>query len=270
MNGIETRLRDTLAQVAGSTQVPPLPAFHTAPSGSLDDPSELLDAGAASTARRSALSHLPRRRRAVIAGLATFAIVGGGLTTAASAGLPVLPSAVVQALGWAPVPGAYNADPATVRRILTIPGPDGEPLQLWYAGASHHGYCVALTSVVDTSSAATNVFTGDPANMPRNWFGAGGCSGPVGDSDWKRFGGDATTSSDDTSEVFIVHVPGAAQVELRFATGSSRALPIGDGFTAGWIVGGELHQHPVLVGYAADGSRVGTVDFARFAIDGQP
>jgi hypothetical protein len=214
----------------------------------------------------------PRRRRRFStrhrtgASVAVVLVLGGGLSIAATSGVPVLPGPVVRALGWESTPGGYNADTTTTRQLLSIPGPDGAPLNLWYSDANDHGYCVSLTSAVmadPTATAGISVAPGE-GSPPEPGTAANGCDGPVGDQPWQQFGGAAYASANSASLTFIVHVPGASSVRLRFADGGTRTLPIGDHWTAGWLTRQQALGNPVLIGYSANGTEVARFDRADF------
>jgi len=263
MIDLESRLRTSFARVAESEEVPPLPAFG----GEADEAwmalDELLDADRWAPPRRQlGLQQLGPRRRRVVAGIAALAIVGGGLSLAAAAGLHVLPSSVMQSLGWESTPGAYNADPSTARRLLSVPGPDGVALQLWYADASDDGFCLTLSASVSADPHASGGFAVDPADEPRNGVGGGGCDGPKSSASWRAFGGAAFTAANSESATFIVHVPGAATVWLKLDDGTTRQLPVGQDWTAGWMSQHDAQKHPVLVGLAPDGTQLGTFAIA--------
>lgn len=240
MTDLDTRLQTMFTRTAEAEGVPPLPDFRA-----------LLDSGTDAPER----AHPRRARRRVLAAAAALAIVGGGLSIAAAAGLTVVPSALSSALGWTPEPGAINAYPQTARVVLTEPGPDGETLRLWYADATDDSYCVALTADADGAGAVE-----DPAARSRDGVGAGGCGGTVGDRYWNTFGGQSFSAFGPGSPTtFIMRATGAATVELQFDDGTHESLPVGDGFTSGWVLARDKALHPVVVGYAADGSEVGRV-----------
>lgn len=249
---LETRLAATLTRVADATPIPLFP--------SLDAPGEPL--------RRPARTPRFARRRLAVAGIAAVAVLGGGLSIAAAAGAPVLPSPVMRALGWAQGPGGYNADPAMTRRILSVPGPNGVPLTLWYSDTNDHGYCVSFTANVVGDPDVPSGFHAASGGPPLVGTAANGCRGPVGDRSWERFGGAAFSSANSQTAMFIVHVPGAASVRLRFADGSSRPLPLADAWTAGWMTHAQAANHPMLVGYSAYGTVMGRFDLTRFTADG--
>lgn len=253
MTDLETRLRDTFVRVANSEPVSTLPDDVAEQAGRCRPASlaELLPNSAKlRTVRRE------KRRRARVA-IAALAIIGGGLSLGAAAGLPTLPHSVVQALGWTRVPGAYNADPATTRILLTERGPNGQIWRLWGAVANDNGYCVTLTSDLDLDPT-----TGHPAlgssNDDDRGIEAGSCGDIVGSTYWNTFGGEPTESWGPTGpDVFIVRVPGATSVHIEFDGGKTRSLPIGGGYTAGWLTQSETHLHPMLVGLDGHGAVIG-------------
>lgn len=242
---LETRLAATLTRVADATPVPPFPS----PNAATEPP------------RRPTRTPRSARRRAALAGIAAVVVLGGGLSIAAAAGAPVIPGPVARALWGSPAPGAYNADPATTRKLFTVPGPDGAPLTLWYSDANDHGFCVSFTSSVVPDPGAPSGLRAIAGGPPLVGTGGNGCSGTVGDRYWKQFGGVAFGSGNDQTWVFIVHVPGAASARLQFADGSSRPLPLANAWTAGWMPAAEWRAHPTIVGYSASGRPVHRYEF---------
>ena len=144
---------------------------------------------ATSEADRRALAR-PPRRRAVTAVLATVAVLSGGLSIAAAAGVPIVPKAVLEVFGWQPGPGEYNPKPDTARLLLTTTGPHRQPMQLWYADASDHGYCTADIEGTNlpTSPSPGELSGRQPAGDSWRYLAAG-CDGPIGGSEWREFGG---------------------------------------------------------------------------------
>lgn len=256
MNDLNARLRATFERVADSDPVPPMPdlsIIRSRADSTLDAPFDDAATSSQPPTRRP-------RRRALVAG-AALAIIGGGVSIAAAAGLPVVPSSVTSALGWTPEPGAINAYPQTARKLFTERGPNGETLQLWYADATANSHCVEFGPAIDGHDATPEGFsqTAGTRREADNIF-AGGCGGTVGDRYWNTFGGQSVTSFGPKGPTtFVMRASGAATVSLLFDDGTSRTLPIGDGFTAGWVLRPELALHPVVVGFAADGTEVGRV-----------
>jgi len=201
----------------------------------------------------------PRRRRTVVA-LASVVALGGGLATAAAAGVPVVPSAVSRALGWDdPVPGAYNARPDTAQRVLTTTLPDGRAMDLWFAKASHGGYCVAaLLARSPGHRPSADDLSGGSATDGQDEAG-GGCGGPIGSRWWRTFGAERVSAGNAAGDTFIVHVPGARRVQLAFPDGSRQDLPLADDWTAGWLPAARVRRHPMLIGYDAAGHEIGRI-----------
>ncbi len=275
MIDLESRIRATLTREADATEIPPTPPF-----GRLDhfahEQLECLTSTLADLDDLPAPAPRPRvsrRRRVLAAATMSFLVLGGGLSIAAAAGLRVLPSSVMQAFGWAPAPGAINADPATARRLLTITGPDGQPLQLWYADASDNGYCVALVGPVRGPSTPPPYpnYKGTPIPLFNGQRLANQAGGGCGAKD-NSFGGEiitadigdpGSTTNPPGPGFFIVNVPGAASVRVVFRDGTRTApLPIAEQQTAGWISGIQFADDPQLVGYDAHGTVIGRVELS--------
>lgn len=207
----------------------------------------------------------PRRSTAA---LASVVILGGGVSVAAAAGANLLPDSVLDVLGWQRVEGAYSADPATGRLLLTTDGPHGRPVQLWYADASDNGYCVtdvelygAASPTLPASSTAPDWNADDVRGV------AGGCSGPKSGIGWQAFGGTGFTTDSPPPEqykAFILHVPGVASVQLVFDDGTRKALPVADAWTTGWVDATEYRKHPELVGYDASGAELHRVPLGSY------
>lgn len=209
----------------------------------------------------SASSARPRRRRAALVLLASVCIGGAGLSVAAEAGVPILPQSVLQAMGWEPEPGAYNADPGTGRLLLTTAGPDGQPMQLWFADANDNGFCVR---VLEGSGLPTDLTQWEPNEGAVRGL-AGGCSDRG--ADWNSFGGTfvaasghITTPDASAVAVFAIHVPGATHVELAYPDGTRQPLPLADDWTAGWF---PLQTTPKLVGYDANGNDIDRLELTE-------
>jgi len=219
----------------------------------------------AATTRPRQVRKGPRRSTAVIAAVAIF---GGGVSIAAAAGANLLPDSVLDVLGWQQVDGAYSADPATGRLLLTTDGPHGRPVQLWYADASDNGFCVTdveLLGGTSTTPPASSTVPDWNADEVRGL--AGGCSGPRSGIGWQSFGGAGFSTSAPPPEQykgFIIHVPDVASVRLAFDDGTSRALPLADDWTTGWVDATEYAKHPDLVGYDANGAELHRVSLGSY------
>ncbi len=224
MTELETRLRTSLHNVAQTTTIPPL---------------RLPPTSTARTPRRTRRLH-----RSAVAIATTAAVLGGGAGIAAATG--VTPQSLLQDLGWAdPTPGAYNPITSSRHLLMTVPGPDGKPMEVWYSAATNHGYCVSLLQH-DPNTAY---------NPGTDRFAAGGCSGNVGDRYWKQFGSSAFSSG----RTFAAHVPGAVTVRLVLADRTSRRLQVAEGWVAATLTRHEQAANPTIVGYAANGHQIGRI-----------
>jgi hypothetical protein len=257
---VEDRIRATFAHVAKATEIPPMPQF---------DPFEQLIDPQAQRPRRAL-----RRRRIVVTATTTFIVLGGGLSIAA--GLPVLPHVgVMQKFGWSRTPSATYTDPTVGRLILTITGPDGQPMKLWYTELSDDRYCVALVRSGLEPPSPSRDSSGRIVPVPA-------AGGSCGIKDETTFGGEGVwISSGSTADpravtppvrpvepyevlatnsptAFAMRVPGAISARVAFRDGTrTDPLPIEQGWTAGWITDSQTQQDPKLVGYDAQGNVIG-------------
>ncbi|MDX6215247.1 MAG: hypothetical protein QOG99_831 [Frankiales bacterium] len=183
------------------------------------------------------------RRRIAAAGALCLGMVGTGVGVAAANGQHLPCMYVFCDNGKT----AYSAIPGTEQHLLVTDGPFHRPLELWFASATHHGWCVAIRA---PARAAAELFE----------YG-GGCGGPVGGGDWNRFGGAFVAGSGGPADnaVFAVHVPHAAAAVIRLGDGSTRTAALADDWSSGWFTGKEWAGYPVLVGYDAHGQVIGQV-----------
>jgi hypothetical protein len=187
-----------------------------------------------------------RRARIRVAALAVVLLLGGGLSIAAAAGVPL-----GKVFGWTPGPGEYNPIPGTARVVLTTTDADGQPMRLWYTSADSDGFCVFDVIGLDVSPTDAN------ADVL-----ASTCDGPVGGAEWNAFGGKYAGFGAAGVNSFIMHAPGATRVVLQFNDGTTEALALGDAWTTGWFTDEQGALCPALVGYDAQGGQVGRVPLA--------
>jgi hypothetical protein len=231
MNDLENRLAGMFAQVAETTEVPAMPTFE--------------DAGRLPADRRF------RRRRVSAGVLVIGAVLAGSLGAAAAIGVNP-PGDVVHYLFGDHEKGAINPKPGTARVLLTTPGPDGKPMQLWYTDATRGGYCVQLAEW-DSAAPAPSTARRLPTDPPPGLTPIGGA---CGDSSDEFAGENSLTEVSGGATVFSARVPGASTVRLVLADNSSRALPIEDHWTAGWLPYRET-EGAAVVGYDTAGGEVG-------------
>jgi ferric-dicitrate binding protein FerR (iron transport regulator) len=190
------------------------------------------------------------RRRTLTLGLSGVLVVAGG-GAAVAGGL--VPQAFVDAFAyWQNQPSGENSppvDPSTAERAATAPGPGGTVFTVVSAHAADDPSFRCTTALFETPESAAQpgpaVFT--------DAFGSV-CEKPS----HRTFGDGTNVAVTDGKYVWQIPAGDAVRGELRTASGEDWPVVLVDGSFYGWFPALEPGEpHPVLVGYAADGSEVG-------------
>ncbi|TYP81256.1 hypothetical protein [Blastococcus xanthinilyticus] len=203
----------------------------------------LLDRGTPAAPVRSRF----RLRRLAVGGLATGAVLTGGLGVAAGAG--VLPQDFVDTFAfWAEDSGV---DLSTAERNATAPGPDGLLFSVVTMSGPDGTVCVA--PLFETPESASGP-------VPSVFEDGGGSCGP--EPSTEAFGSNAAVNADDEAHIYWVPAGRAVRAELTLPDGSGYPAVLVHGGFHGWFPTAS-EGDPVLTGYAADGSVVGQVGIPR-------
>jgi hypothetical protein len=183
------------------------------------------------------------KRRVAMVSLAVVATSVAGVGVASANGL--MPNSFTDAFsGWQHWPG-HSADPATAERIATAPGPDGMVFSVLSTGHGHGDSC--RTSVVESAESATHALPDAFTNIYGSF-----CS----DAATAPTFGSTAVSNQDVAAGFTVSAGNAVRAEVRTPDGQAYPALLVEGDFWGWF---PRTAHPTLVGFAADGSVVGTV-----------
>ncbi len=208
----------------------------------------------------------PARSRRVVAAVTIGALLAVGGVAACTA-TALMPNAFTDHYyfwkepGPEAGPGVTPVDPATAERIASIPGPDGTVLSVFEARGVGSQRCVTsvFESAANTERPGPSEFTdlgsrcrydgdgafGDGAGAMVASFGDGAGGGEVLP---KEFVYDAMAGT-------------AVRAELRMSTGQVLPTILADGSFFGWFPKPEPGSpRPVLTGYAADGTVVGSIE----------
>ena len=188
-------------------------------------------------------SRTRRRRRLLAAGLVTAGVLG--VPTAAVA-MRALPGSVSEAFSyWSDDPTiGVNADTAT--RVATGPGPDGTTFTV--IDASNDTGLTCLAPLFETPKSAA-----EPAPTR---FAESGSACFSTEQERGAFGVYGSVQGDDLV-TFQRSAGDAVRAELRLPDGTARPALLVRGYLFGWYAS-TGSEEPALVGYAADGTKVGT------------
>ena len=185
----------------------------------------------------------PARRRVVVVGVAVAATSIAGVGVAAANGL--MPHSFTAAYsGWQHWPG-HAADPATAERVATAPGPDGTVFSVLSTGHGAADSC--RTAVLESAESARQPLPGEFTDIYGDF-----CSDAPTLPD---FGG-VSVSYQDVAAGYTVSAGDAVRAEVRTPDGQAYPALLVEGDFWGWF---PRSARPTLVGFAADGSVVGTV-----------
>lgn len=156
-------------------------------------------------------------------------------------------------------PGATAVDPATAERIASIPGPDGTVFSVFMAHGIGSQRC--LTSVFESTTSAAQPGPSEFTDLGSRCRHDG--EGGFGDG----AGTMVATFGDGGSEVLpkelVYDAVAGTAVRAELCTSTGQVLPtiLADGSFFGWFPKPEPGSpRPVLTGYAADGTVVGSIE----------
>ncbi|MGO4205424.1 hypothetical protein AB4Z09_27540 [Rhodococcus sp. TAF43] len=215
----------------------------------------------ATTSAPTAPAVRSRRVGAVALTAALFAVGALGACAAAATGL--MPKAFTDHYYFwkeaAPEPGATAVDPATAERIASIPGPDGTVFSVFEARGAGSQRCV--TSVFESAAGAADPGPSEFTDLGSRCRHDG--EGGFGDG----AGTMVATFGDGGSEVLpkelVYDAVAGTAVRAELCTSTGQVLPtiLADGSFFGWFPKPEPGSpRPVLTGYAADGTVVGSIE----------
>ncbi|MHB1535221.1 MAG: hypothetical protein ACYC1D_11570 [Acidimicrobiales bacterium] len=215
---LEEHLRATLKLVAANTVIPPAP----------------ISVGAQGHRGRS------KKRRLVLGAAAVAAFAAVGVPVAAAAG--VLPPAIAASFGWSHR-GPITAEEATGRLLLTLPGPNGQPMQLYEAKAVGGGQCVTMFL---------------PEAPKAEQIADASCTSRAGGTPKSVVAGASSASAAGT--YMILYGPRAAYLTLSDGI-TTRRLPVADGLSEAWLPPVDLDRPLTLTGFSSIGATVGQFRF---------
>ena len=199
---------------------------------------------APSAGRRS-----PRRRRR-LAAVTLSAILASTVGVGAAAATGNMPQAFTDAFSYwftSPVAGQNGIDPSTAHRAAVAPGPHGQVFSVLTAkGADGYQCTVGLFE------------TNRSADMPgpAAFTDATGSICRTGPDDGD-FGGSSVSAAGHAYSYFV-SAGSAVRAELHTSDGTIYPALLVEGDFWGWFpTPASVSTHPVLIGYAADGSVVG-------------
>lgn len=188
----------------------------------------------------------PSKRRLALIGGAVAAISLLGVGAASAAGL--MPHAFTETFSYwqtSPVKGHPGVDPATAERIATAPGPDGMVFSVLRTAPGQPYAC--RTALLESAASAALRRPTSFIDITDNF-----CSDtPLAPT----FGG-VDVSYQDAAAGFIVSAGRAVRAEVSTDNGQKYPALLVDGDFWGWFPNS---AHPTLIGYAADGSVVGSL-----------
>lgn len=157
-------------------------------------------------------------------------------------------------------PGAGPVDPATAKRIASIPGPDGTVFSVFEARGAGSQRCVTpvFESAASAEQPGPSEFT-DLGSRCRHDDDAGAFGDGAGAMVEYAAGADGERVP--TTLTYDAMAGTAVRAELRLSTGQILPTVLADGSFFGWfpwLPAGS--PRPVLTGYAPDGTVVGSIE----------
>lgn len=208
-----------------------------------------------------------RSKRVAVVVLTAAVVTGGGVGAVAATGL--MPTAFTDHYyfwkepGVVSEPGAEPVDPATAKRIGSIPGPDGTVFSVFEARSAGSQRCVkpVFESAASAERPGPSEFT-DLGSRCRHAgdgaFGFGAGAFGVGTVEYGAGGDGERTPSALTYDAMAGT---AVRAELRLSTGQVLPTILSDGSFFGWLPWLPAGSpRPVLTGYSSDGAVVGSIE----------
>ncbi|MCL2534096.1 MAG: hypothetical protein FWE39_08015 [Nocardiaceae bacterium] len=157
-------------------------------------------------------------------------------------------------------PGAGPVDPATAERIASIPGPDGAVFSVFMAYGAGSQRCV--TSVFESTDSAERPGPSEFTDLgSRCRHDGDGAFGDGAGAMVASFGAGAGGEVLPKEFVYDAVAGVAVRAELRSSTGQVLPTILADGSFFGWYpMPAPGSPRPVLTGYAADGTIVGSIE----------
>lgn len=191
----------------------------------------------------------PRRR---VGALVLVAAICAAVVVGCAAATAMMPKPFTDMYsGWQTMPGTNGGiDPSTAERVGSIPGPDGTVFSVFVAHGADGWRCVA--PVFETSSETDKV-------GPSKFISLGhGCRSNDDLYGADSFGGGAGYEAGSHEATYDAGAGGAVRAELHTADGQIYPTILAEDRFYGWIPLSLTFPRPTLVGYAADGTVVGT------------
>ncbi|MDV8008254.1 hypothetical protein [Rhodococcus sp. IEGM 1318] len=193
---------------------------------------------------------VPRRRVGAVALVAMLCAAGMVGCAAATAMMPKPFTDMYS--GWQTMPGTNGGiDPSTAERVGSVPGPDGTLFSVFVAHGADGWRCVApvfeAPADIDKVGPSKFISLGHGCRSNDDLYGA------------DSFGGGAGIMVAGPHEAtYDAGAGGAVRAELHTADGEIYPTVLAEDRFYGWIPLSLTFPRPTLVGYAADGTVVGT------------
>lgn len=191
----------------------------------------------------------PRRR---VGALVLVAAICAAVVVGCAAATAMMPKPFTDMYsGWQTMPGTNGGiDPSTAERVGSIPGPDGSLFSVFVARGEDGWRCVApvFEASADVDKIGPSKFTslGHGCRSNDDLYGA------------DSFGGGAGYEAGPHEATYDAGAGGAVRAELHTADGNIYPTILAEDRFYGWIPLSLTFPRPTLVGYAADGTVVGT------------
>ncbi len=190
----------------------------------------------------------PRRR---VGAIVLVAAICAAVVVGCAAATGMMPKAFTDMYsGWQTMPGTNGGiDPSTAERVGSIPGPDGTLFSVFVAHGANGWRCVA--PVFEASADIDKV-------GPSKFIGLGHGCRSIDLYGADSFGGGAGYEAGPHEATYDAGAGGAVRAELHTADGQIYPTILAEDRFYGWIPLSLTSPRPTLVGYAADGTVVGT------------
>ncbi|ARE34090.1 MULTISPECIES: hypothetical protein [Rhodococcus] len=190
----------------------------------------------------------PRRR---VGAIVLVAAICAAVVVGCAAATGMMPKAFTDMYsGWQTMPGTNGGiDPSTAERVGSIPGPDGTLFSVFVAHGANGWRCVA--PVFEASADIDKV-------GPSKFIGLGHGCRSIDLYGADSFGGGAGYEAGPHEATYDAGAGGAVRAELHTTDGQIYPTILAEDRFYGWIPLSLTSPRPTLVGYAADGTVVGT------------